>query len=128
MWEASDPYLYARATADGRVICGGEDEDFSDETLRVKFIQSKSERIARKLSMLFPQIDSTPEFAWAGTFGSTATGLPFIGVVPQHPRVQAVMGYGGNGITFSQLASEIMTASIEGYSDADAGLFAFPHA
>ena len=31
IWEASDPYLYMRATADGRVICGGEDEEFSDE-------------------------------------------------------------------------------------------------
>lgn len=127
MWEASDPYLYVRATADGRVICGGEDEDFSDETLRDKLIASKSQQISRKLSILFPQLDPAPEFAWAGTFGSTATGLPFIGSVPMHPRIHAVMGYGGNGITFSQLASEIVTASIEGYSDADANLFAFPH-
>ena len=34
IWEASEPYLYTRATADGRVICGGEDEDFTDETRR----------------------------------------------------------------------------------------------
>ncbi|WP_245523931.1 FAD-dependent oxidoreductase, partial [Mesorhizobium sp. M2D.F.Ca.ET.223.01.1.1] len=34
IWEASDPYLYMRATADGRVICGGEDEDFIDEERR----------------------------------------------------------------------------------------------
>ena len=27
IWEASDPYLYMRTSADGRVICGGEDED-----------------------------------------------------------------------------------------------------
>ncbi len=32
VWEASDPYLYMRATADGRVICGGEDEEFTDES------------------------------------------------------------------------------------------------
>lgn len=125
MWEASDPYLYVRATADGRVICGGEDEDFSDETLRDKLIASKSQRISRKLSVLFPQIDATPEFAWAGTFGSTVTGLPFIGKVPRHPRINAVMGYGGNGITFSQLASEIVTTTIQGHIDADAGLFEF---
>ena len=30
VWEASEPYLYARTTPDGRVLCGGEDEDFSD--------------------------------------------------------------------------------------------------
>ncbi len=35
------------------------------------------------------------------------------------------MGYGGNGITFSQIASEIVSASINGLSDTDAPLFAF---
>ena len=29
IWEASDPYLYMRTTDDGRVICGGEDEEFA---------------------------------------------------------------------------------------------------
>ena len=31
IWEASEPYLYLRATEDGRVVCGGEDEEFADE-------------------------------------------------------------------------------------------------
>lgn len=35
------------------------------------------------------------------------------------------MGYGGNGITFSRIASEIVSASIGGLDDTDAGLFAF---
>jgi glycine/D-amino acid oxidase-like deaminating enzyme len=35
------------------------------------------------------------------------------------------MGYGGNGITYSQIASEIMAGAIEGRDDSDAGLFAF---
>ncbi len=34
IWEASSPYLYTRATADGRVIAGGEDEDFDDARQR----------------------------------------------------------------------------------------------
>lgn len=34
VWEASDPYLYMRTTDDGRVICGGEDEEFKDEARR----------------------------------------------------------------------------------------------
>ena len=33
--------------------------------------------------------------------------------------------YGGNGITFSQIASEIVSASIAGGKDADATLFDF---
>jgi glycine/D-amino acid oxidase-like deaminating enzyme len=30
IWEASEPYLYLRTDPQGRVICGGEDEEFSD--------------------------------------------------------------------------------------------------
>ncbi|ESY67529.1 MULTISPECIES: FAD-binding oxidoreductase [Mesorhizobium] len=125
IWEASEPYLYARATADGRVICGGEDEDFIDEARRDELIADKSARIAAKLSRLFPRLDVRPEFAWTGSFGTTTTGLPYIGAIPRHPRIHAVMGYGGNGITFSRIASEIVSASIGGFDDTDAGLFAF---
>ncbi len=125
VWEASDPYLYMRATADGRVICGGEDEEFTDESKRDHLIEKKSARLSKKLGRLMPKLDVTPEFSWTGSFGTTTSGLPYIGVVPRHPRIFAVMGYGGNGITFSQIASEIVPASLEGMQDTDAGLFAF---
>ncbi|KQZ14446.1 FAD-dependent oxidoreductase [Mesorhizobium sp. Root554] len=125
IWEASDPYLYMRTTADGRVICGGEDEDFSDEEERDRLIPAKSARIAAKLSRLFPGLDTEPEFSWAGAFGTTTTGLPYIGAIPRHPRIHAVMGYGGNGITFSQIASEVLASALDGVEDADAALFGF---
>ncbi len=67
----------------------------------------------------------TPHFAWAGAFGSTATGLPYIGDIPRHPRIHAVMGYGGNGITYSQIASELIVSALDGKRDADCELFAF---
>lgn len=125
IWEASDPYLYIRATADGRVICGGEDEEFTDEAHRDALIADKAERLAAKLGSLFPMLNVSPEFAWAGSFGTTTSGLPYIGALPGHPRVHAVMGYGGNGITFSQIASEIVASAIDGGDDTNAGLFAF---
>ncbi|MEZ2333912.1 NAD(P)/FAD-dependent oxidoreductase [Mesorhizobium sp. RCC_202] len=125
VWEASDPYLYMRATSDGRVICGGEDEDFTDEQLRDALTAKKTRRLEEKLKRIFPQLDTTAYFAWSGSFGATGTGLPIIGSVPGHPRVHAVMGYGGNGITFSQIASEIVSAAIAGAQDADAALFDF---
>ncbi|TPI59006.1 FAD-binding oxidoreductase [Mesorhizobium sp. B3-1-7] len=125
IWEASDPYLYLRATSDGRVICGGEDEEFTDEERRDALTAQKTDRLEQKLGKMFPQLDTAANFAWAGSFGATGTGLPIIGGVPGHPRVHAVMGYGGNGIIFSQIASEIISASIAGKDDADASLFAF---
>ncbi|MBL8578256.1 MAG: FAD-binding oxidoreductase [Mesorhizobium sp.] len=125
IWEASDPYLYMRATCDGRVICGGEDEDFSDEEQRDALLKEKAAKLSEKLGRLFPKLDTTPEFAWAGSFGTTATGLPYIGRIPSRPRIHAVMGYGGNGITYSQIASEIVASALAGRDDADTDLYAF---
>lgn len=124
IWEASDPYLYLRTTHDGRVICGGEDEAFADEAARDALLPEKTARIAAKLGKLLPAIDPTPEFAWAGSFGTTATGLPLIGALPGRPRVFALMGYGGNGITFSRIAAETVRTALAGRQDADANLFA----
>ncbi len=125
IWEASDPYLYARATHDGRIVCGGEDEDFQDEEARDALIDTKARRIAEKLARLFPDVDTTPDYAWAGAFGTTSTGLPYIGALPRRPGMFAVMGYGGNGITYSQIASEIIPAAIAGHRDSDSDLYSF---
>jgi glycine/D-amino acid oxidase-like deaminating enzyme len=125
IWESADPYLYLRTTGDGRIICGGEDEEFANEDARDALIPSKTARLSAKLARLFPSIDPRPEFAWAGAFGTTRTGPPLIGMLPGNPRVHAVMGYGGNGITFSRIAAEIVRADLTGATDADAALFAF---
>lgn len=36
------------------------------------------------------------------------------------------MGFGGNGITFSKIAAEIIRGEINGSKDRDAELFSFP--
>jgi glycine/D-amino acid oxidase-like deaminating enzyme len=128
IWEASDPYLYLRATRDGRVICGGEDAEFSGEEARDALIPAKTALIAEKLARLLPGLDTTPDFAWAGAFGVTATGLPRIGRVPRRPRIHAVLGYGGNGITFSRIAAELIATELAGRTDPDAPIFGFPSA
>ena len=125
IWEASDPYLYMRTTADGRVICGGEDEEFSDAETRDVLIAKKARAIGRKLEKLFPAIDATPEFAWAGAFGTTGTGLPRIGEVPGKKNVWAILGFGGNGITYSRIAADVVSAALAGRADPDADLYSF---
>ncbi len=125
IWEAADPYLYLRSTPDGRVICGGEDEEFSDDAARDALIPKKTAAIARKLGRMFPQLDTTPEFAWAGAFGSTATGLPSIGAVPGMPNCHAVLGFGGNGITYARIAADVIAGALSGRHDPDADLYAF---
>jgi glycine/D-amino acid oxidase-like deaminating enzyme len=123
VWEAADPYLYCRTTRDGRVVAGGEDADFEDEARRDARISQKVARISRKLARLMPQLDTTPAFAWAGCFGESATGLPAIGEVPGAPRCFAVMGFGGNGITFSAIAAEMIQRAVLKLPDPDADLF-----
>lgn len=126
IWEAADPYLYLRTTLDGRVIVGGEDEAFSNDAKRDALMPQKILAIRRKLKKLLPQIDTTPEFTWTGCFGASATGLPAMGAIPGAARCFAVLGYGGNGITFSVIAAQVIQRAILGLRDPDADLFALP--
>ena len=124
IWEASDPYLYLRATADGRVVCGGEDEEFSDEAHRDSLIAAKTARLQKKLHQLLPRLDTRAAFAWTGSFGASTSGTPSFGAVPGYPCCFAVLGYGGNGITFSMLAATMIAQAVNGKPDTDAKLFA----
>jgi glycine/D-amino acid oxidase-like deaminating enzyme len=125
IWEASDPYLYVRSTADGRIICGGEDEDFADADKRDALTPQKAGRIERKLQQLFPQVDTRAVQTWAGSFGASPTGMPTIGPIPGFRGCYAVLGYGGNGITFSMLATKLIMAAILRRKLPEAKLFAF---
>ncbi len=125
IWEASDPYLYLRSTRDGRVICGGEDEDFVDEDKRDALIERKTAAIRHKLGKLLPQLSTEVDYAWTGTFGASDTGLPTIGEMPDLRNCWAVMGFGGNGITYSRIGAEIVRAGLTGKGDPDAELYAF---
>lgn len=128
VWEASDPYLYLRADQDGRIICGGEDEDFVDEERRDALLVAKTATIQRKLARLMPGIDVAADFAWCGSFGASTTGTPSIGSVPKLPGCYAVLGYGGNGITFSMMAAQMLRGLIAGKGDPDSDLFSFRRA
>ncbi len=123
IWEAADPYLYFRTTRDGRVVAGGEDAEFQDEAKRDALTGRKVARISAKLKKLMPALDTAPAFSWAGCFGESSTGLPAIGAVPGAARCYAVLGFGGNGITFSAIAAEMIQRAILGLPDPDEDLF-----
>ena len=114
IWEAADPYLYVRTTPDGRVICGGEDEEFSDEEKRDALLARKTATLQRKLKQLLPNIDTRIDFAWTGSFGQSSTGLPTIGPIPRMPNCWAALGYGGNGTTYSRIAADVIAGALAG--------------
>jgi glycine/D-amino acid oxidase-like deaminating enzyme len=125
VWEAASPYLYARVGAGNRVICGGEDEDFQNERMRDALLPDKADAIAAKLRRLLPALEFEVEFAWTASFGVTRNGTPTIGRIPGTKDVYAVLGYGGNGLTFAMIAAHLIVDSILGYESPDARLFAF---
>ena len=124
VWEASRPYLYLRRTRDGRLVAGGEDEPYSDSHSDVQLLHEKTEAIAEKLRALMPGLRfKAIEHRWAGAFGESKTGLPLIGPVPGYPNCYAVMGFGGNGITYAVIAAEIVSVLIAGKKAPDAELY-----
>lgn len=123
VWEGSEPYLYFRTTPDGRIVAGGEDEESEHAYKDTRKLGQKSRKLARKLAALTGIVIDEPAYAWSAAFGATPDGLPLIGPVPGMETVFATMGYGGNGITFSQIAAEIVSSRIFGHEDPDAALF-----
>jgi glycine/D-amino acid oxidase-like deaminating enzyme len=124
VWEAADPYLYMRTTPDGRLLVGGEDVDLDSPAYRADALDRKARRLALKTRRL---LHITPEWkhVWAGAFGESSDGLPFIDAVPGHPNCYAVMGFGGNGTVFAMLAAQILPGLLRGRPGFDADLFRF---
>ncbi|WP_425515535.1 NAD(P)/FAD-dependent oxidoreductase [Microvirga antarctica] len=114
LWEASDPYLYSRTTAEGRILIGGEDQETKDADERDALMPEKRARLIAKMSALWPRADYTLDTQWTAEFGETDDGLPLIGRVPGAKRFFAAYGYGGNGITFSYMASRMLMACLAG--------------
>ncbi len=124
-WESARPYFYARSTPDKRVIFGGLDENFQDHIRRDKLIPVKSKKLMKEFSKKFPSLKLELAYAWAGTFGETSDGLPYIGSIPKYPHSYFACGYGGNGITFSVRAAHIIAADMLGKKHPDAEIFGF---
>ncbi len=113
-WNTSSPYHYLRTTDDGRILVGGEDEEFIKQDKRDDLLDRKSDRLASYVKKLLPEFDFRPDFIWAGTFGETKDGLPYIGEHPNFPGAYFVLGFGGNGITFSVIGMEMLSAHLQG--------------
>ena len=122
IWQASESYIYARADAAGRIIAGGGDEPFSDARHRDLLIPEKSAQIASELGKLVGT-RIVPHERWAAMFGSSPDGLPAIGRAANSERLWLASGFGGNGISFAALASEIIAAELTGAGHADADAF-----
>lgn len=123
IWQSSDPYLYARSTADGRIIVGGEDEEIVDAAARDALLPAKRAALERKGAALLGIDGLEASCAWSATFGGSPDGLPFIGKARGSTHVWLAAGFGGNGITFAALASDLIAADLTDSPDPDADAF-----
>jgi len=125
MWNTDDPYLYMRLTNDNRIIVGGRDERFSNAFTRQALIERKSKQLQKDFHKILPGLAFKKEFEWSGTFGKTKDSLPYIGPHKKTPNTYYALGFGGNGITFSAIAAEIIKDLLCGKSNPNAELFSF---
>jgi glycine/D-amino acid oxidase-like deaminating enzyme len=125
IWETARPYFYARTTGDGRVVMGGADRPFATAEHRRRLLRRQTRRLETQFRRLFPAIRFDVDWRWGGTFGDTRDGLPYIGSVRQFPHGYFALGYGGNGITFSWIAANLLLDRFLGRRNPDVEIFDF---
>ncbi|HEV7607334.1 MAG TPA: FAD-dependent oxidoreductase [Steroidobacteraceae bacterium] len=126
VWESNRPYLYLRSTPDGRLLVGGADLPFKNGAARDLLLPRQVRKLADQYQDLFGTDLPPVAYAWAGSFAETADGLPYIGRVPgMSSRLQFALCYGGNGITYSVHAGDMIRAGIDGRPHALDDVFGF---
>jgi glycine/D-amino acid oxidase-like deaminating enzyme len=126
-WDAAEPYHYFRWTDDGRILFGGADRPVPrTKAARQRALAASATRLHKELVEIFPPAEPlSVEMAWAGLFATTPDGLPYIGEHPRYPRHLFALGYGGNGMTFSLLAAQILMRRCLEHPQPSDGLFGF---
>ncbi|MBB5437228.1 glycine/D-amino acid oxidase-like deaminating enzyme [Pedobacter sp. AK017] len=124
-WNTDKPYLYMRTTDEGRMLVGGEDENFKNAIRRDLLLNKKRDKLMKTLKKYLPETKFIEDFCWCGTFGETKDGLPYIGAHPKFADSYFLLGFGGNGITFSVTGADMITEMMEGRPDLLSHYFRF---
>lgn len=112
VYDMYDPYHYYRThEIDGKkfLIAGGNDHKTGEEP-NTDFCFTDLEAYLRTHFRI-----KEIAFKWSSQFFEPVDGLPYIGHLPGNPEnVYVATGYGGNGITFSHVAAQLLTDIIIG--------------
>ncbi len=125
IWETRKPYFYMRTTSDNRMMIGGADISYKDADRRDRQLRAKVEQLKQQFGKIYPDIPFEVDMAWCGTFSTTKDGLPYIGSWPGKNRMFFALGYGGNGITFSMIAAQVIKHILLGNDDERIKIFGF---
>jgi glycine/D-amino acid oxidase-like deaminating enzyme len=126
LWDTDRPYHYLRWTEDNRLIIGGEDSRHKSTRGARRRLAAGSSRLRSYQAAVYPDLaPEEPEYAWEGLFGETPDGLPYIGPHRRYPKHLFALGYGGNGMTVSFLAAQLLLKRYQNRPHPDEALFSF---
>jgi glycine/D-amino acid oxidase-like deaminating enzyme len=91
--------------------------------LRDLALPVQARKLEKHLQRMLPTVPTHVAFSWAGTFGQTKDGLPYIGSTAEFPHGIFALGYSGNGITFGVIAARIIRDLASGTPNGDAAIF-----
>jgi glycine/D-amino acid oxidase-like deaminating enzyme/nitrite reductase/ring-hydroxylating ferredoxin subunit len=107
VYDMYDPYHYYRThEINGRkfLIAGGNDHKTAEEPNTDQCFTVLEAYLRKHFAI------KEIAFKWSSQFFEPVDGLPYIGHLPGNPsNVYVATGYGGNGITFSQVAAKLLT-------------------
>jgi glycine/D-amino acid oxidase-like deaminating enzyme len=126
LWDTGRPYHYLRWTDDHRLIVGGGDNRHRSTRGARRRLTAATSLLRSYQAALYPALaPEEPEYAWEGLFAETADGLPYIGPHRRYPKHLFALGYGGNGMTVSFLAAQLILKRYQNRPHRDEALFSF---
>lgn len=120
-YDMKDPYHYYRTQViDGKkyLIAGGYDHKTGHNENTEQSFRELEAHIRKHFNV------SEITHKWSSQYFEPADGIPYIGHLPGHPEhVYVATGFGGNGITYSQVSAMILKSLITGEETAYNTLF-----
>jgi len=106
-YDMVDPYHYYRSQiVNGQtyLIAGGKDHKTGTEGNTDYFFTRLEATIRENFKV------KEIAYKWSSQYFEPADGLPYIGQLPGHPQhIYVATGYGGNGMTYSQVAARVLS-------------------
>ncbi len=108
VYDMEDPYHYYRSQKVGcseYLIAGGKDHKTGDE--------ENTEYLFTELEATIRENFNVKEivYKWSSQYFEPADGLPYIGHLTGHPHnMYVATGFGGNGMTYSHIAANILSS------------------
>ncbi len=120
--DIKNPYHYFRVDQCpefDRIIVGGEDHRSDLKVNKEKNFQALEDFVAETFHGLSYKIVR----GWTGPILESIDGLAYVGELHPNDRVLYAFGFSGNGITYSAIASQIITDKILGRHNAWSSLY-----